>query len=216
MQRTTANNIAIGELRASSEVVSALPTSRLFLNADNVKNIGANVHVQGNHVFLGAQPHSPQVGDLRVSVDYFPSNEQISVVGIMQSDGTVTGAPNSVLPLVGKGSHSAASLIAARHSQNTLLLWVLRVVGFFVLYIGMSICVEPVNVVGDIVPFFGTVLRWVTGTAVFLLSVALTLIIIAVAWLFARPVLSATLLLMGLSFMYFSHTQAKKNVRHSD
>ena len=52
----------------------------------------------------------------------------------------------------------------------------------------------PLSVIADVLPFLGTLVGWGTGAVSFVLALIISLIIIAVAWLYYRPILAGSLL----------------------
>jgi hypothetical protein len=61
---------------------------------------------------------------------------------------------------------------------------------------------RPIAIVGDLVPFIGSVLAAGAGIAAFLLTAALAPIVMAIAWLWYRPLLSFGLIAAGVAVAY--------------
>ncbi len=72
--------------------------------------------------------------------------------------------------------------------------WLLRAVGFLMMFMGLSMVLRPLSVVGDIIPFVGTVIGMGTGFVAGAAAFACALVTVAVAWIFYRPVLGIALL----------------------
>src|SRR5262249_58150362 len=119
------------------------------------------------------------------------------------------------------GEHAAAAMFESLQSENTILTWVLRLVGFVLLTIGIVWCSQPLLMVADYIPFLGGI---VSG-GVFLVAVglafAVTLMTIATGWLFYRPVVGISLLalaVMGSSALFIlgrnRQPQRRKRKRH--
>jgi hypothetical protein len=96
------------------------------------------------------------------------------------------------------GSYSREQMFDAAQSANRTMTWVLRGVGFFLMLLGISLVFRPLAVAADVVPVFGSLLRMGSAVLGFSIALPLTLLTIAVAWLAARPVLGASLLVLGL------------------
>jgi hypothetical protein len=88
-------------------------------------------------------------------------------------------------------------MFKAAQAANVTLTWILRGVGFFLMFLGLVMVFRPIAVVADVVPIVGSLLG--VGTAIFAFLVSLTLgsITIAVSWLAVRPVLGVGLLLLS-------------------
>ena len=210
-----APSIMLGDLTPSDEVVNELPVTRLAVTPDMLRTTDRQVAARGGQVHLGADAY-PRVGDLRVTYRHCADGQAVSVMGVMQADGTVTGAPKSVLPLVSGGTQSSDALLAERAALNVTMLWVLRLVGFVLMWVGLSACIDPINTAADVIPLVGSLVRWVTGTAVFAVAAALTLVVVACAWLFARPLLSAMILCVAASAVFFARAAGPAQKHNRD
>jgi hypothetical protein len=78
--------------------------------------------------------------------------------------------------------------------------------------IGLKMVFEPLGVLADVLPFLGSIMRVGTGFVAGVLAFVLTLITIAIAWLFYRPVLGVTLLVVagGGIYVLLKKLKAKK------
>ena len=138
---------------------------------------------------VAVDPQSPQVGDIRVSFKaVFPG--PVSVVA-RQAGKTLeafqtAGGPVEILYV---GTHSADAMFKSEHSNNTVLTWILRLVGFAAMWIGLGLALNPLKVLADVVGILGDLAGVGIGLVSGLAAVVLSLTTIASAWLFYRPVL---------------------------
>ncbi|MEO7794394.1 MAG: TMEM43 family protein [Thermoanaerobaculia bacterium] len=148
--------------------------------------------------YLGADPGSPAVGDVRIRFAIV-NPATVSVVGVQTGSSFVAyqaSAGDSVL-LVDEGNHTAAEMFQAAQGANTLLTWVLRVVGWLFMFLGLLMIFKPLAVFSDVVPLLGSMLGAGLGIFAFLIASALSLLVVAVAWLTYRPLLGLALLVLG-------------------
>src|SRR5260370_4605031 len=87
--------------------------------------------------------------------------------------------------------------------ENAILTWILRGVGFFVMFIGLFMVFRPIVVFADVLPLFGTMLGAGIGLFAFLGSAVLTIITIPIAWVFVPPALRILLPLVAGSALLF-------------
>ena len=80
---------------------------------------------------------------------------------------------------------------------NTLITWVLRAVGLLLLAIGFALFMSPLGVIGDVIPFIGSIVRMGTGIVAFFLAIVVGTITIAIAWFYYRPLLAIGILVVG-------------------
>jgi hypothetical protein len=153
-----------------------------------------------NIIFIGQNPEDPQIGDMRIAFFQVPSDTQASVYA-MQSDGGFAPYPTKrgrELSRIEPGVRTAAEMFEAAQAENEMLTWILRVVGFVLMLIGFSLILNPLSVFADVLPFLGNLVGWATGFISFGLAFAISMVVIAVSWIFVRPVLAYGLIGAGL------------------
>ena len=69
------------------------------------------------------------------------------------------------------------------------------------MFFGLNIILRPLAVLLSFIPIFEKIVSFITGSLVFLISLVLSLIIIAIAWLFYRPILAIALLLVAVGII---------------
>ena len=168
-------------------------------------------------IFLGYRPAEPRVGDYRISYRLVGEGE-ISVVA-KQSASTLVGYPTKAgdtIEIVRNGVHSAKEIFADAQAGNTVLTWILRVFGIFVLMFAFSMMMRPIAVTADVVPFIGYIVRKGTGLIAFVLAILVGSVVIAAAWFFYRPLLSIIIVAIGagiaIAVSYFSKDKTDEEV----
>ena len=79
-----------------------------------------------------------------------------------------------------------------------MIAWLLRLLGFLMLFGGVRTMLGPLTVLSDIVPFLGRIVRFGTGLVAFLVAMPCTLVTIAIAWIAHRPALGIGLLVAAV------------------
>jgi hypothetical protein len=128
----------------------------------------------------------------------------ISLIAVQKGDkfaAYIASNGNKILELR-DGIHTADAMFAAAQASNRTLTWILRLVGFVCMYIGLSMVFRPLSVLGDVVPFIGNVIGMGTGILAFLLATPCTLVTIALAWIIYRPLLGILLLAVAAGAIY--------------
>ncbi len=161
--------------------------------------------VQGG-LYVGANPDSPVVGDLRIAVTKTPPTV-VSVVSrqIKDTFEPYQAEAGDAIEMLEVGTVSAESMFASAEKANAVLTWILRLVGFLVMAFGIAMLFGPIVTIADVLPFLGTLIG--IGVAFFAGAVALSLslITIGLAWLFYRPLIGIPLLVLGIfEFIQFS------------
>jgi Transmembrane protein 43 len=212
----SANPIMLGAYQLSEYV-----TNRIYwvsqVSGLSVDNIPANSQaygavLKGDSFYFSDNPSSPAVGDTRVSFTMTPSGT-ISIIAKLTGDSFApyaTSRGGEVL-LVQKGSVSAAAMIQQALDENSVITWALRGIGFALMFVGFQACFEPLVTFFDLIPFLGNVLeKGVIPCLALFVSSIISVSVIAIAWLFYRPLIGClTLLVVGICFFFLAR-QAKK------
>ena len=159
-------------------------------------------------------PTNPQIGDVRVTWEVISPKEAVSIVYVQTGD---TFAPyhaksDRSVALLGMGIQSAEQLYKHAEDMNTITTWVLRFIGWFLMFTGLNMIFKPLSVLGDVVPFIGTLIGGATGVVAALIALILSLTTIAIAWIWYRPLLGIALLAVALFFVYLLIKRRKKPV----
>ena len=93
------------------------------------------------------------------------------------------------LLMVDAGTVPADKMFAEAVSTNTMITWLLRVVGLVVLFIGFAMLLSWMGVLADVIPFVGSIVSFGTGLIAFLLAILVGAAVIAIAWFWYRPLL---------------------------
>lgn len=170
------------------------------------------VHAQGNVLYLGEKPGSPEVGDLRITFTQVPPAD-VSIIARVIGDtfGEFTASNGYTFSRLNMGTASMEKMFAGAESENTAMGWILRVVGTLVVIVGLGAVLRPLSVIADVIPIVGNIVGAGTGIVAFLLGAAWSLLVIAVAWVRFRPLLAGSLLAGALVLMGFLYMKGRKN-----
>lgn len=185
---------------------------RLHMLRPKVNTETSLVHTSANTVYLGLSPNSPQVGDVRVTFTKVPPAD-ISLIA--QVDGSTfkaykakNGQSFSRLQM---GTVSADEMILQARSENNLWAWVLRVIGILLVVGGLKGMFGLLPMLFKVLPFLGSIVDAGVGLVSWILGLAWSLIIIAIAWLVFRPIIGISLLVLAIAGIVFLKRRGKKN-----
>jgi hypothetical protein len=137
----------------------------------------------------------PAIGDVRIWYTVIPTGE-VSVIA-QQSGDTLrpyhTKAKTELYRL-SMGNKSAETMLEEAQSESTTLTWVLRLVGWILMGVGIFLLLRPLVVLSDFLPFMGELTGAISFVVAALVSLMLSLLIIAVSWISHRPFLAIGLL----------------------
>ena len=155
----------------------------------------AYVHQTGNVLYFGRVPGSPEVGDVRVTFEkVVPA--KVTVMAVVDGDTfkpfkAKNGKRFQTLVM---GKKSGDEIIDAEKEGNHFLLIILRIVGVLMVIGGLKGIFGFLETILKVVPFIAGIFGWGVGLVCTILGVVWSLIVIALAWLFYRPLLGIALL----------------------
>ncbi|MDF1823672.1 MAG: TMEM43 family protein [Verrucomicrobiales bacterium] len=202
---TVANEVTFGAFQLPPFLISKM-TSDEPLYLESLDAVPAAIKEQtklhNGGLYFGSDPAAPSVGDLRVSFSLVPPGP-ISVVAqqagnSFTSYSTKTGGK---LDLLSRGTKTAEEMFTAAHEANKIMTWGIRVVGFFLMMSGFSMILKPLAVFASILPFLGRIVETGTNVIAFLLAGILWTIVVAVAWIFYRPILGIAILVVTVALI---------------
>ena len=164
---------------------------------------GKTVHRAGNSLYVGNDPSSPQIGDLKVRFEVVPAETEVSVVSRQKGNRLEPYlSKTGTVELLQMGLASADLMFNAAEEELTFETWFIRLAGIAAMAIGLGMLFKILSTVIDRIPFvgihIGTVVGVGTSLIAILIALPLALLTIAIAWFFVRPILSITLLVIAV------------------
>ena len=158
------------------------------------------IHVDGSTVYLGANPASPTIGDVRVSFKRTKPSNEVSLIAKLVGNTfeQYTAKNGRTVSMLSVGTHSAENMFASAHASNSMWTWILRFVGVFLVCMSIGMILAPLSVLASVIPFLGKLVGIGTGFVSLFLGTAWSLLIIALAWLFYRPLIGIVLLMAAV------------------
>lgn len=223
-EKLRANHVTLGDFLLNDSLVDRLGDSRkLPVPADyklpaalSGKSDAAYVHVSRKSSAPSQvsqeQPADnagdaaltePAIGDLRISWSAVVPHE-VSIVA-RQTGKTFSAYPvgsDSIL-LIADSVQSAEAMFQSAQSANSAMTWFLRIAGLVMMYVGLSCVLRPLSVLMDVIPFLGDLIGAGISLISFLIALPCTLVTIAVAWIYYRPLLGIGLLVVAAALIVF-------------
>lgn len=207
-----AQSAKIGAYRLPENMISSFPRSNMMPLMLSIQGDSTSMHVKNNEIYFGANPNDPMVGDVRVEYRYIPAQNVVSLIAKVQGD-TFTrftaknGKSFSSLVL---GERSMEEMFESEKAGNNMLTWILRILGFIFVSAGLKQIFDFLSTLLKVVPFLASIMSWGVGLVCNVIAFAWTLIVVAVAWLFYRPLLSVCLLAIAGAAVYYFAIKGKK------
>jgi hypothetical protein len=161
------------------------------------------VRVVDGGLYIASDPAQPVVGDLRISFAEVPLQEasviaRQSPIGLGPYQTHAGGTVELIMP----GRVPSADMFQSAQEANETMTWLIRGAGCLLMFFGFCLILGPLGVLGDLIPVIGDVVRAGAGLVGFLFTVVVAPLIIAVAWLWYRPIVAIGVVVVGALFAW--------------
>jgi hypothetical protein len=155
------------------------------------------IHVIGNTGYLGASPNRPKVGDLRVTLTkVLPADISIIAKVKGQTFEKYTAKNGKSVSEVTMGTASAEEMFAGAHDSNSFFTWAMRILGLILVIGGLKSMFSILPTLFKVLPFLGNIVEAGVGLVCSVGGFVWSLLIIAISWLWYRPFIGITLLVI--------------------
>lgn len=181
------------------------------MNAENLQ-LTADVKQVGNYLFQGnGTMENPIVGDLRIKYSALQNGIKATVFGLLEKGNRISAYRHQgKYKLYRLFAQTRSEAIASLKREHKIWTWVLRLIGFVMMWCGLSMAASPISVVLDVIPLFGDISSSITGTATLLVAFVLSSIAIIVSMLLHNLVALAIAIVVAviamLAIRQFQHS----------
>jgi hypothetical protein len=136
----------------------------------------------GKFAFRGyGSLENPQLGDLRLSYGALRSGVEGTVFGKLEQGWISPYFDKDNNRLYRLFAGDKAQALATMQGEHKLILWVMRLVGFMLMWAALKLLFEPLSVILDVLPFLGSVSRMGTGFFTFIWALLISLVVIIIS-----------------------------------
>ena len=158
----------------------------------------------GTTEFVDEKPgmSAPKIGDVRVKFEVVKSPKSITVVAAQKGENFteyVSKKTKREIMYLVPGQRTADQVFGAAARSNTFWTWMLRLLGTLLMYGGVRLVLAPMEVLADVVPLVGKIVRFGNGLVALAVAVPCALTTIAIAWIACRPYVAYPLLALALA-----------------
>jgi hypothetical protein len=154
---------------------------------------------------------NPVVGDIRISFTAVLAGQKVTLFGKMNG--------SYIEPYYYKGKDRLYRVLSGTREEAVVRLktehkvtgWILRIVGFVLMWIGLTLFFGPISAVLDILPFLGGVSRSLVAVFTFIVALCLSVVTIVVSMIFHNTIaLIVLILLVATTFAIYLFRKKKK------
>jgi hypothetical protein len=214
-----AKSATLGQFKLTPQIIGKIPgDENLEATEDQLSKVAEDLQpklkVDGNRFYLGDDPANPEIGDEKISFTVLrPGTVSVVAAQAKQSFAPYITKNEREIELVEAGSVSAPQMFAHAQAANRTLTWILRAVGFAAMFFAGMLVLGPISAFARILPFLGSLVEIGFAIVAFLLSAIVSLLVIATAWMFYRPLWAAALILVAIAcIVMLKRLHAKRTV----
>ena len=195
----TASSVKLGAFELSPSQVARLDRREVLPVNSPSGPLPPRARVHDGLLFIGRNPASPEVGDVRVRFTVVrPGAVSVVARQVGASFEPYRAEAGGSVFLLEEGLASADAMFESAEAANTTLTWGLRLFGFGLMFFGLATVFKPLAVAGDVVPLVGRLLGAGVGLVAGLVAAFLTFVTVGFAWFVYRPLLGLTLVGLGV------------------
>ena len=224
-QKMQAANVTFGAFRLNESQIDHIGSAKQYAfptgfvcKVERVKVQGGTIYVpnaetRNNALNTRDVASQTRIGDMRVTFRVVYPHD-VSVIAKQHGDTFVayTAKNGKKLSYIEDGVKDAAEMFETARTNNAIMTWLIRVGGFLMMFIGLSMVFKPLSVLADVLPILGDIVEMGMGLVAGLIAFICSLVTIAIAWVFYRPVLGIILLAVAgfFGWMLFKKCRAAK------
>lgn len=191
------DSVNVGSYIISSDLISDISTNVTYskLDTEFAKEKGYNI---SSIYYTNVVDGIPKIGDFRISFKYNDAIN-VSVIGLQKGNTIEKYISKNGQSIYGlyEGVYTGRQMLDNMQQENNDMKVNYRFVGIFMCVVGCFTLVSPIQKLFSRVPVLNNLVDSVTSFVGFLLGIAISLIVIAIAWLVYRPLI-AILCLLGV------------------
>jgi len=151
-------------------------------------------------VYLGINPDSPEIGDVRITIKHIPPGSDLSIIAQVQGNtfteytakngNTFFSIKNKIVPM--------KHMFIDEHISNTAYAWWYRLLGFLCVSFAFRCMFNLLTTLFLKIPVLGNILNVGIKMVCFVLGFVWSSVVIAVAYMFYRPITGAIILVVAV------------------
>jgi Transmembrane protein 43 len=199
-----AKNATLGQFKLTPEIIGKIPGDQaLAATEEQLSSVSSDLQeklkVESDQFYLGADPANPEIGDEKISFTVLRPGT-VSVVAAQAKHGFAPYLTQNEreIELVEAGNVAAPQMFAHAQAANRMLTWILRAVGFAAMFFGGMLLLGPISAFAHVLPFLGSLVEIGFAIVAFFMSAIVSMLVIAVAWMFYRPLWAGILIVAAI------------------
>ena len=210
-EKYLAESLKVGSFDLADVFKGKLSADKDLLNVEPGVALPEGYTVNGKYITNSVDYDNPQIGDIRISFSY-GEYDNVSVLGKQTGSkiGNYNTKRNSSISKLEKGEKTATDLINNIESSNKMSKWIMRILGVVLVCVGMSMVLGPITTLIGAIPFLGNIVNGAIGAVSSFIGFAISLVVIAIAWLVYRPIIGIALIVVSVGLVVLAKMYISK------
>ncbi len=168
-------------------------------------------HVRGNMVYIGKDMNVAEIGDVRISFSQvLPADVSILSKVVGSTFEPYKDKNGYSLCTLVTGTESMENMFEGEKSANKTMAWILRILGIILVYAGFKSMFEFLVTLLKVLPFLATIMNLGVSVVCGVLAAVWCLVVIALGWIWYRPVLGILLLAAACAIIWYFSKKGKE------
>ena len=168
-------------------------------------------HVRGNMVYIGKDMNMAEIGDVRISFSQvLPADVSILSKVVGSTFEPYKDKNGYSLCTLVTGTESMENMFEGEKSANKTTAWILRILGIILVYAGFKSMFEFLVTLLKVLPFLATIMNLGVSVVCGVLAAVWCLVVIALGWIWYRPVLGILLLAAACAIIWYFSKKGKE------
>ncbi len=213
-----ASAVSLGEFVLNQTQIRSIGGAAVLPISKLPENLTTNAKIANNTIYISvgeANNTATTIGDQKISFKVVkPTVVSIVARQVQNSFEPYSTQAGDDISMIDTGVVSADAMFVSAQQDNTIFAWILRFVGFFMMFGGLSMILKPLSVVADVLPLLGDIVAIGVGFISFVVALCFSLLTIGVAWIFYRPLLGISLVVVGFAIsgaLYYGRKKQTTN-----
>lgn len=178
-----ATNMYIGDYSVNNSVqLTGMTNLNIQDNNTDLTTLENSV-VYGNYIYKSNEgeivPSSPKLGDVRINYKALKADDSGIIFGAFSDENTISAfitPKNKTLLRYFSGVDTKDEAVAIMEKEHKTMTWILRVVGFLLMFLGLVAMTGPLTKFLSVIPVFSRISGFIFGVIAFFIALILTTI----------------------------------------
>lgn len=163
-----------------------------------------------DYLFMGRSYDTPQVGDVRISFQAVHTGKRVTLFGVLTGSEILPYYHKAKTRLYRVLSGTRDEAIATLKTEHKVMGWILRIIGFVLMWIGLTLIYGPISAFLDVLPFLGKISRSLIAIVTFLIALILSIITTLLSMIFHNTIVLIIFIIVVGAVLFFVFTGKKK------